>query len=118
MTTFDALAGDRRRLILHRVTRAVAEKMQREDHMSLFAFSYMEATIHRINNVGLGPEELRKCWGQSNDALTVILRNVQTKRGFDFHNIVSTILKEEGIAKPTEGDTISVALCLAAEGFA
>lgn len=104
------LTADRKKLIMHRITRAVYERLQREDVTALYAFSYLGATIHRIHNETLGPEELREAINTSTDMLVALLTCIQNRCKFDWATVVSEILQEEGVPVPTPTDISDIAI--------
>ena len=117
MTTLKDLSQDRRRLILHRITRAVAEKLQREDVMALYSFLYMEATLHRAYREQLGPEELKASIEVNSDMLVQLMRHIQHKRRFDFGKIVMEIISEEGVTQSDETDNTNIFLAFITEAM-
>lgn len=118
MNALDVLTSERRKLIIHRITRAVAEKLQREDVVALYSFAYLDATLHRTNNKNLGPEALRQAVGINQDMLVELLGKIQEKRGFEWMGTVTEILREEGVPEPTQDEVTSIALMLVAEAVA
>lgn len=118
MTALDALTSDRRKLIIHRITRAIAENLQREDVVALYSFAYLEATKHRDYYKQMPAEQLKKSWEVNNNMLVCLLHKIQNRRSFDWLQIVSKILREEGVANPTEEETTAVAIVLMGEVLA
>lgn len=117
MTALDALTSSRRKLIIHRTTRAIAEKLQREDVVALYSFMYQEATLHRAYYKRMPAEELKKTWETNSNMLVHLLHKIQKRRGFDWLQTVTGILREEGVANPTEEETSAMAVVLIGEAL-
>lgn len=112
MTAFAQLAESRQNLIRHRVTRAIAEKLQREDIVALYAVVYQEATVNREYNVTLEGDALKQSWKVGNDMLQMLLQRIQQKRNFDLSNIVLEVLQEEGVVDPNGVDLTNTTMFL------
>ena len=112
MTAFSELEESRQKLIRHRITRAVAEKVQREDVVALYAVAYQEATVNREHNLTLEGDALKQSWKVSNDMLQMLLQRIQQKRNFDLSNIVLEVLQEEGVVDPNGVDLTNTTMFL------
>lgn len=117
ISALNNLTESRRKLIIHRITRAVVEKLQREDIIAIYSFCYQEATNHRTYNMRLTPAELALSWKKGNDMLHSMLTTIQHKRRFDWLEEVEKILKEECIEVPTPDEISGVVLMLIGEVF-
>lgn len=114
MTLLDKLTPERKKLILHRITRAIAEKLQREDIVALYSFVYLDATLHRRHNDQLGPQSLREAVQINSNMAVEMLTNIQKRCGFEWTDIVAGVLREEGVPEPTSEEVVMVALQLIA----
>ena len=112
MTAFSELEESRQKLIRHRITRAVAEKVQREDVVALYAVAYQEATVNREHNLTLEGDALKQSWKVGNDMLQMLLQRIQQKRNFDLSNIVLEVLQEEGVVDPNGVDLTNTTMFL------
>ena len=112
MTAFSELEESRQKLIRHRITRALAEKIQREDVVALYAMAYQEATVNREHNLTLEGDALKQTWKISSDMLQALLQRIQQKRNFDLLNIMLEILQEEGVADPNGVDLTNATMLL------
>ena len=117
ISALDNVTESRRKLIAHRITRAIAEKLQREDVVALYSFCYQEATNHREHNLRLSLTELQKSWKTANDMLCSMMQTIQDRRGFDWLDEVRKVLEEECIEVPTPDEISSVVLMLIGEVF-
>ena len=112
MTAFSELEESRQKLIRHRITRAVAEKIQREDVVALYAVAYQEATVNREHNLTLEGDALKQSWKVGNDMLQMLLQRIQQKRNFDLSNIILEVLQEEGVVDPNGVDLTNTTMFL------
>ena len=112
MTAFSELEESRQKLIRHRITRAVAEKVQREDVVALYAVAYQEATVNREHNLTLEGDALKQSWKVGNDMLQMLLQRIQQKRDFDLSNIILEVLQEEGVVDPNGVDLTNTTMFL------
>ena len=112
MTAFSELEESRKNLIRHRITRAVAEKIQREDVVALYAVAYQEATVNREHNLTLEGDALKQSWKVGNDMLQMLLQRIQQKRNFDLSNIILEVLQEEGVVDPNGVDLTNTTMFL------
>lgn len=112
MTAFSELEESRQKLIRHRITRALAGKIQREDVVALYAVAYQEATVNREHNLTLEGDALKQSWKVGNDMLQMLLQRIQQKRDFDLSNIILEVLQEEGVADPNGVDLTNTTMLL------
>ena len=112
MTAFSELEESRQKLIRHRITRALAGKIQREDVVALYAVAYQEATVNREHNLTLEGDALKQSWKVGNDMLQMLLQRIQQKRDFDLSNIILEVLQEEGVVDPNGVDLTNTTMFL------
>ena len=112
MTAFSELEESRQKLIRHRITRALAGKIQREDVVALYAVAYQEATVNREHNLTLEGDALKQSWKVGNDMLQALLQRIQQKRDFDLSNIILEVLQEEGVVDPNGVDLTNTTMLL------
>lgn len=110
MSTLEQLTNDRKKLILHRISRAVYEKLQREDVMALFAYSFTEAHVHVTHNMRLEPSVLKENYALNSQMLIELLKAIQRRCKFDWNKIIHDILREEGVDVPTGMDELLITL--------
>jgi len=112
MTAFSELEESRQKLIRHRITRALAEKIRREDVVALYAMAYQEATVNREHNVTLEGNALKASWLVSNNMLLMLMQRIQQKHNFDLAHIILEFLQEEGVVDPNGVDLTNTTMFL------
>ena len=112
MTAFSELEESRQKLIRHRITRALAGKIQREDVVALYAVAYQEATVNREHNLTLEGDALKQSWLVSNNMLLMLMQRIQQKHNFDLTHIILEVLQEEGVVDPNGVDLTNTTMFL------
>ena len=112
--TFNTLPETRRKLILHRITRALIKELQQDDIVVLYSFAYLEATLHKTAYENCSAEYVKESISVNMNMLTQILTSIQNRRGFNWAEMVQEILKEEGVSNPTDDDLVAITLTIIA----